>query len=73
MPPAEGAWFNPETGRSIRENVVLTYTYVDPDKFETSLRRLREFVHRMGRQTRQGEVVVAFGRCHYKVRQYDRG
>lgn len=26
LPPAEGAWLNPETGTLIRENVVLAYT-----------------------------------------------
>jgi hypothetical protein len=37
LPPAEGAWFNPETGTFIKESVVLTYTYVDPDRFVASL------------------------------------
>jgi hypothetical protein len=73
LPPAARAWLNPETGALIREDVVLAYTYVDPDKFEASLGMLREFTHRLGRETRQGEVAVEFAGRLYKIRQYDRG
>jgi hypothetical protein len=73
LPPAEGAWLNPETGLLIKENVVLTYTYVDPDRFVASLGNVRRFAHRLGRETRQGEVIIEFANRLYKIRQYDRG
>jgi hypothetical protein len=73
LPPAEGAWFNPETGTFIKESVVLTYTYVDPDRFVASLGNIRRFAHRLGRETRQGEVIIEFANRLYKIRQYDRG
>ena len=72
LPPAEGAWFNPETGTFIKESVVLTYTYVDPDRFVASLGNIRRFAHRLGRETRQGEVIIEFANRLYKIRQYDR-
>ena len=59
-PPAEGAWLNPETGVLIKESVVLTYTYVDPDRFVAALGDVRRFAHRLGRETRQGEVIIEF-------------
>jgi hypothetical protein len=71
LPPVDGAWVNPETGKLIREKVVLTYTYVDPDKFEEKLDELRVFLHRMGRETNQGEVAVEFDSRLYKIRNYD--
>ena len=71
MPPAEGAWFNPETCVLIKESVVLIYTYVDPDRFVASLGKIRRFAHKLGRETRQGEVIIEFSTRLYKIRQYD--
>jgi len=73
LPPAEGAWLNPETGVLIKESVVLIYTYVDPDCFAASLGNLRRFAHRLGRETRQGEVILEFATRLYKIRQFDHG
>ena len=71
LPPAEGAWLNPETGMLIKESVVLIYTYVDPDRFVASLGTIRRFAHRLGRETRQGEVIIEFATRLYKIRRYD--
>jgi hypothetical protein len=34
---------------------------------------IRRFAHRLGRETRQGEVIIEFANRLYKIRQYDRG
>ncbi len=36
-----------------------------------NLPRLREFLHRMGRETGQGEVVCEFDRVLYRIRSFD--
>lgn len=71
LPPVDGAWLDPDTGTLKRERVVLVYTYVDADKFERSINDLRKFLHRMGRETNQGEIVVEFDNRLYKIRSYD--
>jgi hypothetical protein len=71
MPPVDGAWKHPKTGRLLREKIVLAYTYVDPDQFEAHIGHIREFLHRMGRQTNQGEIVCEFGTRMDKIRAYD--
>ena len=71
LPPCEGAWLNPATGALIRESVVLAYTYVDPYRFGASLGRIRGFMHRLGRETGQGEVVLEFADRLYKIRHFD--
>lgn len=71
LPPAEGAWRNPETGVLVWESVVLAYTFVDPYRFVSNLRHIRAFAHRLGRQTRQGEVVIEFADRLYKIRKFD--
>lgn len=71
LPPAQGAWLNPETGMLVKESVVLTYTYVDPDRFVASLGAVRRFAHRLGRETRQGEVIIEFANRLYKIRLFD--
>jgi hypothetical protein len=71
LPPVDGGWFNPDTGRLIKEKIILAYTYVQPGRFIGSLPRVRAFLHRMGRQTRQGEVVAEFNNRLYRIITYD--
>jgi hypothetical protein len=78
MPPVEGGWVNnsPEDGgerRVLWENPVLIYAYVHPKEFAKSLPALREFVHRLGRETNQGEVAVEYDGRFYRIRDFDAG
>ena len=57
MPPATGGYLK-QDGTMVEESVTLVYAYVEPDLFEAQLPRLREFLHRMGRETRQEMVVM---------------
>lgn len=71
MPPAEGGWFDEENNQIIWEHPVLVYTYVKPDQFVSLLPELREFLHRLGRETTQGEVAVEFAGRFYRITDYD--
>lgn len=72
LPPCEGGWLNEADGRIVWEEPVVVYTYVKSESFLDNLPRLRELVHRMGRETDQGEVVVEFdGRFYRIVPPYD--
>ena len=69
--PVEGGWVN-EEGKTILEHPVVVYSYVtDPVRFEPNLPRLRAFLHRMGRETNQGEVAFEFDGEFYRIRQFD--
>ncbi len=70
MPPVEGAWLNDED-RMIWENPVVVYSFIRPAEFRASLPRVREFLHRMGRETNQGEIAFEFETKFYLIREYD--
>jgi len=70
MPPVDGAWKN-EQGIVIRESPVVVYSYIAAESFVASLPRIREFLHRMGRRTNQGEVAVEYDGRFYHIRSYD--
>jgi hypothetical protein len=70
MPPVEGGWLN-DQGEIIWENPVLVYSFIRSDQFLSSLPRLREFLHRMGRETNQGEVAFEFDGRFYRIRNFD--
>ena len=72
MPPVEGGWLN-DQGEIIWENPVLVYSFIRPDQFMSTLPRLREFLHRMGRETNQGEVAFEFDRRFFRIRNFDAG
>ena len=69
--PQNGGWFNEESGDTIWESPVIIYTYIRPDHFTEHLPALRELLHRMGRETNQGEVAVEFDGRFYRISNYD--
>lgn len=80
MPPAGGTWLKEKSVTSIDqlkdkdlllEKTTLMYTYICADRFEKNLIILREFLHRFGRETNQGEVVFEFDGKFYRIPKYD--
>jgi hypothetical protein len=72
MPPVEGGWRD-DKGAIVWENPVLVYSFIRADQFLNNLPRLREFLHRMGRETNQGEVAFEFDGRFYRIRDFDAG
>lgn len=68
----EGSWKDKPTDEPIIERTAVVYTYVDPKRFLAVLPELRKFLHRFGRETKQGEVVVEFDSLFYRIRMYDK-
>ena len=71
MPPVEGHWLNDASKEIIREQPVVVYSFIRPDAFIAGLPKIREFLHRMGRETNQGEIAFEFDRRFYRIRTYD--
>jgi hypothetical protein len=70
LPPADGTW-EMETGEILWERTRLIYCFIDPDLFEANIKKLRGFLHRFGRETNQGEVVVEFDGRFLRIRAFD--
>jgi hypothetical protein len=69
--PVEGGWLN-DQGTIILEHPVVVYSFVSrPEEFVKQLPRLRAFLHRLGRETNQGEVAFEFDDHFYRIRQFD--
>ena len=71
MPAVEGGWLR-DDGRIVWERPVTVYTYIDPDRFLERLPELRAFLHRLGRETNQGEVACLFAGAFYRIRDFDK-
>jgi hypothetical protein len=71
LPPSEGGWYDRENDSIVWESPILVYTYVKPDLFEKHLPELRRFLHRLGRETNQGEVALEFDGDFYRINEYD--
>ncbi len=70
MAPADGAWYNPETGEIIREQVHLVHSYGKPDPNLNSFKPIAEFLHRMGREPRQGEMGIVVDSVFHRITAY---
>ena len=70
-PPIEGGWLDEERGQIVWEHPIRVFTFIHPDAFERLLGELREFLHRLGRVAKQGEVAVEFGGRFWRIRRFD--
>ncbi len=73
FPPGRGVWRDDERGGElIWDDPVMVVCYADPTKVtDERLNNLRNFLHRMGRETRQGEVGLVIDNTYYGISEYD--
>ena len=73
FPPGRGVWRDDDVGEKIlKEHTVMVVSYVDPKLLTAhALRSLREFLHRLGRETQQGEVGIVIDSKYYGISRYD--
>ena len=70
MPAVEGVWQGPG-GPAVWERPVIVYSFIDPTRFFAGFAAVREFLHRMGRETRQGEVVAEYEGELFRITTFD--
>lgn len=73
FPPGKGVWRDDEAGgKLLKEQTVMVVSYIAPNLLTgATLRSLREFLHRFGRETRQGEVGIVINSKYYGKSRYD--
>jgi len=72
FPPGKGVWRDDAKGGALlREITVMVVSYVPKAELRKSLRELRAFLHRFGRETHQGEVGVIINDSYYGISDYD--
>jgi hypothetical protein len=73
FPPGRGVWRDDEAGgRLLKEKTVMVVSYVDRKLLTgPTLRSLREFLHRFGREAQQGEVGIVIDSKYYGISRYD--
>jgi hypothetical protein len=73
FPPGRGVWRDDDQGgRLVYDDTVLVTSYVDPTALtDDAVAGLRSFLHRLGREGRQGEVGVVIGGSYYGIQEYD--
>jgi len=70
-PPYRGGWLDPEREETVWEEPILPYAYVDAERLEARAPALREFLHRMGRETGQGEIAVELDGAFFRITDFD--
>ena len=73
FPPGRGVWRDDTAdGNLVFDDTVLVTSYVGPDHLpDTTLAELRRFLHRLGREGRQGEVGIVIGGSYYPITEFD--
>ncbi len=72
-PRARGVWRDDERGGTLRyEEPTIVTCYADPKAMTSAAQsRLRAFLHRLGRETDQGEVGIVMGDQYYGITEFD--
>jgi hypothetical protein len=58
-------------GDVLWEMTRIIYTFVDPDRLSANLTQLRDFLHRFGPETNQGEVKFEFDGWLWTIASFD--
>jgi len=72
-PRARGVWRDDERGGElVFEQPTIVLCYANPDVITAqALAQLRAFLHRVGRETRQGEVGIVIGNEYHGITDFD--
>lgn len=72
-PRARGVWRDDERGGTLRyEQPTIVTCYADPRTMTPAAQSaLRAFLHRLGRETNQGEVGIVIGDNYYGITEFD--
>ena len=72
-PKGKGMWRDDiQNGRLISDEPVIVTSYANPnDVTVEALKRLRIFLHRIGREANQGEVGLVVNKTYYGITKFD--
>jgi hypothetical protein len=72
-PRGRGKWRDDERGgKLVTDEPTMVISYAEPKAVtRANLRRLREFLHRLGRQANQGEVGIVIDGEYRGITKYD--
>lgn len=72
-PRARGVWRDDERGGDlVLEEPTIVTCYADPNAAtDAALAQLRQFLHRLGRETQQGEVGIVIDDAYCGITKYD--
>jgi hypothetical protein len=73
-PRGVGKWRDDDNaGALVTDEPTVVTSYANPaDVTDAALAELRTFLHRLGRETNQGEVGIVVDGAYYPITQYDR-
>ena len=74
FPPGRGVWRDDERGGELLfETTVMILSFVNPDDLtDEAVLGLRDFLLRLGRESKQGEVGVVIDGVYYGFTRFDR-
>ncbi len=76
FPPGRGVWRNDERGGElVYDDTQMVTSYVASGAFDDdeTVKRLREFLYRMGREANQGEIGIVIDGTYFGIVDYEEG
>ena len=73
FPQGKGIWRNDNKGKELLiEKTVIVISYTSPkDLNEKNFKKIRTFLHRMGKEANQGEIGIVIDGSYYAITDYD--
>lgn len=76
FPPGRGVWRDDERGGALlydETQMVMSYVHSGVFDDEEVVKRLKEFLCRMGREANQGEIGIVIGGTYFGIVDYQEG
>lgn len=72
FPRAQGVWRDDaHGGKLVHENPTIVECYVDRKALNKGKKELRRFLHRLGRETNQGEIGIVIDSKYFGITIFD--
>lgn len=72
FPPGKGVWRNDaKGGELLLETTVMIISFVPAAELNKNIPALREFLHKLGRETSQGEVGIVINKTYHAITKFD--
>lgn len=72
FPPGRGVWRDDSrNGELLYEETIMVVAYVSVEALDSGLFKLRQFLHRFGREANQGEVGIIISSEYHGISVYD--
>lgn len=70
--PGYGGWYDEEDNEVKTEDISMVVSFISNEECnKENMDELKQFLHKMGKETEQGEIGILLGNTFYRIREFE--